>query len=95
MMGIDFNPLYYIDISKYMTYKIKSISCHKTQKPERFVNLAKLMNTYRSAQCNAPKGTYAEAYFFEPSFPFSDIRNVLPVSPKVLPFHIENINGFL
>ena len=95
MMGIDFNPLYYIDISKYMTYKIKSISCHKTQKPERFVNLAKLMNTYRSAQCNAPKGTYAEAYFFEPSFPFSDIRNVLPVSPKVLPFHIENINGLL
>ena len=42
-----------------------------------------------------PNGTYAEAYFFEPSFPFSDIRNVLPVSPKVLPFHIENINGFL
>lgn len=95
MMGINFNPTYYIDISKYMTEKIKSISSHITQKPERFINLAKLMNSYRSAQCNAPKGSYAEAYFFESSFPFSDIRKILPETPKVLPFHIENINGFL
>ena len=63
MMGINFHPTYYIDISKYMIEKIKSISSHVTQKPERFVNLAKLMNAYRSAQCNAPKGSYAEAYF--------------------------------
>ena len=95
MMGIDFNPTYYIDISKYMIEKIKSISSHITQKPERFVNLAKLMNSYRSAQCNAPEGRYAEAFFFEPSFPFSDIRKILPASPKILPFNIENINGFL
>ena len=95
MMGINFIPNYYIDITKYMNDKIASISFHKTQKPERFINLAKLMNSYRSAQCNAPKGSYAEAYFFEPSFPFSDIRKILPESPKILPFHIENINGFL
>ena len=95
MMGINFHPTYYIDISKYMIEKIKSISSHVTQKPERFVNLAKLMNAYRSAQCNAPKGSYAEAYFFESSFPFSDIRSYLPKSPEVRPFHIKNINGFL
>lgn len=95
MMGINFLPNYYIDVSKYMNDKIKSISFHKSQKPERFVNLAKLMNAYRSAQCNAPKGSYAEAYLFEPSFPFSDIRNILPETPKIIPFHIENINGFL
>ena len=95
MMGINFLPNYYVDISKYMIEKIKSISSHVTQKPERFVNLAKLMNAYRSAQCNAPKGSYAEAYSFESSFPFSDIRKILPESPKILPFHIENINGFL
>ena len=59
------------------------------------INLVKLMNEYRSAQCNAPKGNYAEAFFFEPSFPFSDVRNILPKSPEILPFHIENINGFL
>ena len=36
------------------------------------------MNSYRAAQCNAPKGKYAEAYSFIPSFPFSDIREILP-----------------
>ena len=45
-----------------MTYRL-NLSLVIKLKPERFVNLAKLMNTYRSAQCNAPKGTYAEAYF--------------------------------
>ena len=95
MMGINFLPNYYIDITEYMNDKIESISSHKTQKPERFVDLAKLMNAFRSAQCNAPKGSFAEAYFFEPSFPFSDIRKILPKSPKILPFHIGNINGFL
>ena len=53
------------------------------------------MNSYRAAQCNAPKGKYAEAYSFEPSFPFTDIRHVLPSSLKLRPFHIENHNGFL
>ena len=95
MMGINFNPTYYVDISRYMKDKIKSIFCHKSQNPKRFVNLVCLMNSYRAAQCNAPKGEYAEAYFFENSFPFSDIRNMLPKSFKIRPFHIENINGFL
>ena len=53
------------------------------------------MNSYRAAQCNAPKGKYAEAYFFEPSFPFTDIRDILPSPLKLRPFHIENQNGFL
>ena len=95
MMGINFHPNYYVDITKYMNEKINSISAHKTQKPERFINLAKLMNAYRSAQCNASKGRYAEAFCFEPTFPFSDIRKILPESPEILPFHIKNINGFI
>ena len=94
-MGVNFLPNYYVDVTKYINDKVNSISCHKTQKPERFIALVKLMNSYRSAQCNSPKGHYAEAYYFEPSFPFSDIRKYLPESPKILPFHIENINGFL
>lgn len=95
MMGINFNPIYYIDISKFMTDKIKSIYCHKSQNPERFVKLIRLMNSYRAAQCNAPEGEYAEAYFFESSFPFSDIRSMLPKSFKIRPFHIKNKMGFL
>ena len=48
------------------------------------------MNSYRAAQCNAPKGRYAEAYSFEPSFPFTDIRQILPSPLKLRSFHIEN-----
>ena len=42
MMGINFLPNYYVDITKYMNDKINSISSHKTQKPERFINLSKI-----------------------------------------------------
>ena len=95
MMGLNFIPNYYVDITRFMGEKIKSILCHYTQNPERFVDLANLMNAYRAAQCNAPNGHFAESYLFESSFPFSDIRNYLPKAPKVRPFHIQNINGFL
>jgi len=53
------------------------------------------MNAYRAAQCNSPKGKYAEAYSFVPSFPFSDIREILPPSLKLRPFHIDKHHGLL
>ena len=95
LMGVNFNPNFYFDITEYYSFKKDAILKHKTQKPQRFVDLFKLMNSYRAAQCNAPKGNYAEAYAFEPSFPFSDIRDILPSSLKLRPFHIDNKNGFL
>ncbi len=95
MMGINFNPCYFIDITEFYKEKIIAIRKHESQSPERFVNLIKLMNSFRAAQCNAPLGTYAEAYYYEKSFPFSDIRNLLPPSLKIRPFHISQKNGFL
>ena len=95
LMGVNFNPNYYVDITDYHDLKKEAILKHKTQNPDRFVDLSKLMNSYRAAQCNAPKGKYAEAYSFVPSFPFSDIREVLPAPLKLKPFHIENQHGFL
>ena len=95
LMGINFNPDFYIDITEHFLLKKKAILKHETQKPQRFVDLAKLMNSYRAAQCNASKGKYAEAYSFEPSFPFTDIRHILPPPLKLRPFHIENQLGFL
>ncbi len=95
MMGLNFNPNYYVDITKFFKNKIDSLLKHKTQNPERFVNLIKLMNSYRSAQCNSPLGTYAEAYKFEQSFPFATITNLLPPPPDVRTFHINSRNGFL
>tara|TARA_B100000989_G_scaffold244947_1_gene192042 strand:+ start:2559 stop:3248 length:690 start_codon:yes stop_codon:yes gene_type:complete len=95
LMGVNFNPNFYVDITDYFLLKEAAILKHKTQKPQRFVDLSKLMNSYRAAQCNAPRGTYAEAYSFEPSFPFIDIRQILPSPLKLRPFHIENQHGFL
>ena len=94
-MGINFNPNFYIDITEYFLLKEEAILKHETQKPQRFVDLSRLMNSYRAAQCNAAKGKYAEAYSFEPSFPFTDIRHILPSPLKLRPFHIENQHGFL
>ena len=95
LMGINFNPNYYVDITDYYQLKKKAILMHKTQNPERFVDLFKLMNSYRAAQCNAPRGMYAEAYNFIPSFPFADIRGLLPQALELRPFHIDDHNGFL
>jgi len=95
LMGINFIPNYYVDITDHYFSKKQAILEHKTQDPQRFVNLFELMNSYRSAQCNAPKGHYAEAYEFTPSFPFSDIREILPSPIKLRPFHVENQHGFL
>ena len=95
LMGVNFQPNYYVDITDYFEMKKKAVMKHNSQDPQRFVDLFKLMNMYRAAQCNAPKGHYAEAYSFTPSFPFSDIREILPPSLKLRPFHIENQNGFL
>ena len=95
LMGVNFQPNYYFDITDHFEKKKKAILRHISQNPQRFVDLSKLMNSYRAAQCNAPQGKYAEAYSFSPSFPFTDIREILPPSLKVRPFHIDNQNGFL
>lgn len=95
LMGLNFNPNYYVDITDYYEFKKEAILKHKTQDPQRFVDLFELMNSYRSAQCNAPKGHYAEAYKFTASFPFSDIREMLPSPMKLRPFHVVNQHGFL
>ena len=95
LMGINFCPNFYFDITDYFASKEEAILKHVTQKPQRFVDLFKLMNSYRAAQCNAPKGKYAEAYAFDPSFPFLDIRDILPSPLKLRPFHIKNHYGFL
>ena len=94
-MGINFQPNYYLDISSFFNQKKEAILKHLSQNPKRFVDLSILMNRYRSAQCNGPKNTFAEAYSFIPSFPFSDIKELLPASPQLKSFSIKNKNGFL
>ncbi len=95
MMGVNFIPTHYIDITSVFNLKKKAVSVHKSQKTDRFLNLINLMNSYRAAQCNLPIGSFAEAYYFEKRFPFSSIDSYLPSFPQFKPFDINNQKGFL
>ena len=84
LMGTGFLPTHLVDVSSHFEAKRRAIRAHASQEPERFVAMAEQLNGFRSAQANAPAG-FAEAYRFEPSYPFVDIRDLLPPPPKVRP----------
>lgn len=83
--GTGFEPTHYIDISAHFDTKAAAIRAHRSQDPERFVERLRAANGYRALQCNGEPGDYAEAYRFEPVFPFADIRDLLPPAPRISP----------
>ena len=95
MLGVNFLPNYYVDISNFFESKKFAVSKHISQQPERFLDLIEVMNSFRSVQCNHPKGNYAEAYLIDNYFPFTDIKILLPSAIKVLPFLNSEKKGFL
>ncbi len=95
LMGVNFIPEYYIDITKNFQKKSQAILAHKSQSPEKFLKATRLLNRFRSAQCNAPSGNYAEAYRFNRRFPFSDVSYLLPSLQKTFPYYEKKNNSFL
>ena len=87
LMGVNFNPNVYIDISSYFQDKSKAILKHKSQKPEKFLKAIEINNKFRAAQCNAGGESYAEVFRFEPSFPFVDLRSLLPPTMRIRPYY--------
>jgi LmbE family N-acetylglucosaminyl deacetylase len=81
--GVGFTPSYYVDISAFMELKLTAIRAHASQSTERLVAMVQRLNAFRAAQAGSPDGSYAEAFRFEPVFPFVDIRDLLPPAPKV------------
>jgi LmbE family N-acetylglucosaminyl deacetylase len=90
LRGVGFEPTIYVDISAHWGIKARAIRAHVSQDPERFVTAAGLLNRFRAAQANAGEGDVAEAYRFEPVFPFVDIRDLLPPAPMVRPVRNRN-----
>ena len=41
LMGLNFNPDYYVDITKYFKLKVKAILEHKSQKPTKICGISK------------------------------------------------------
>ena len=85
LRGVGSAPAYYVDISAHIEAKSQAIRAHASQDPERFVVASMQLSAFRASQANAPEGAHAEAFGFQPTFPFVDIRNLLPVPPAVRP----------
>jgi N-acetylglucosamine malate deacetylase 1 len=85
MGGVGFVPTHYVDTSAYFATKVEAVRAHVSQDPERFVTGAEKLNAFRAGQANGGPGSYAEAFRFEPVFPFVDIRDLLPPAPPVCP----------
>ena len=95
LMGVNFIPEIYVDITNFFKEKKKAIRAHISQRPEKFVSGVTLWNGFRSAQCNGPMFTYAETFRTDKRFPFADIRSILPKEPKYRPFYSPNSDGLL
>ncbi|RWG49718.1 MAG: PIG-L family deacetylase [Mesorhizobium sp.] len=83
--GTGFSPTHYVDISSHWDLKGQAILAHRSQGPEHYLNGARMQNAFRAGQCNGAPGALAEAFRFEPVFPFADIRELLPPAPRIRP----------
>ncbi len=83
LAGTGCTPNVYVDTTAFISAKVAAIRCHQSQDPERFVRNATKQSVWRAYQCNAPDGHHAEAFCFEPAYPFSDVRALLPAAPDV------------
>jgi LmbE family N-acetylglucosaminyl deacetylase len=85
LRGVGSSPKYYVDVTAHIAAKTDAIRAHASQDPERFVSACLQLSAFRAGQANAPDGEHAEAFGFEPTFPFVDIRHLLPAPPAVRP----------
>lgn len=85
MNGTGFVPTHWVDVSGHWTAKETAILAHKSQDPARFVAMANRQAAFRAGECNALPDARAEAFRFEPRFPFADIRALLPPAPPLRP----------
>ncbi|MCG8625342.1 MAG: PIG-L family deacetylase [Proteobacteria bacterium] len=97
LLGVDFTPQFYVDITPYMPAKEQAIMAHASQDPTRFVTATRLHNQFRAAQMNAPiaKGHYVECYRSGGRFPFADVRGLLPPPPPLRPFYVVGGPGLI
>lgn len=83
--GTGFAPTHWVDVTAHWPAKEAAIRAHASQQPERFVVTMARQAAYRAGECNAPPEARAEAFRFEPRFPFADIRALLPPAPPLRP----------
>jgi LmbE family N-acetylglucosaminyl deacetylase len=77
MLGLDFTPSTYVDVSDYMEKKKRAIALHASQPVVRFTEIVEVWNRFRGLQSGKPSCQYAEAFRFEPRFPFGSIDHLI------------------
>ena len=95
LMGVNFVPEIYTDITEHFEEKKRAIMCHKSQNPKKFKDAVTLLNRFRSAQCNAPDKTYAECYRSFSRFPYPDISSLIPNKMEIKPYYKNHKYSFL
>lgn len=85
MNGTGFTPTHWVEVSAHWAAKEAAIRAHGSQDPERFVAMAKRQAAFRAGECNGLPEARAEAFRFEPRFPFADIRALMPPAPALRP----------
>ena len=85
MNGTGFTPTHWVDATRHWPAKCAAIRAHASQEPERFVAAATRQAAFRAGEANGPPDARAEAFRFEPRFPFADIRALLPPPPPLKP----------
>lgn len=85
MNGTGFVPTHWVDVTPDWMAKEAAILAHESQDPARFVAMANRQAAFRAGECNAPPEARAEAFRFEPRFPFADIRALMPPAPALRP----------
>lgn len=89
--GTGFTPTHWVEVTPYWAAKEAAILAHESQDPARFVRMANRQAAFRAGECNAPPEARAEAFRFEPRFPFADIRGLLPPAPPLRPIGRRDI----
>jgi len=85
MNGTGFTPTHWVDATPHWAAKCEAIRAHASQDPERFVIASERQAAFRAGEANGPPDARAEAFRFEPRFPFADIRALMPPSPPLRP----------
>lgn len=87
--GTGFQPTHYVDVTAHFAAKCEALLCHETQEPSGLVSSATRQAAFRAGECNGGADDRAEAFRFEPRFPFGDIRGLLPPAPKLCPMFVS------
>lgn len=93
MNGTGFAPTHWVDVTQHWPAKTAAILAHASQSPDRFVAMATRQAAFRAGECNAPPEARAEAFRFEPRFPFADIRALLPQAPQLRAVGSRQLQG--